>query len=75
MIEADIVDNFIFFRRSKKILTSSFDNYHFKRLELALYSFYDGQKTIIIVESTPKIEKDIGFSHDHLIQKKNFNSF
>lgn len=70
VIKTDLADNFICFGRSKKISTSFFDNYYFKRLELKLYFFYDYQKTIIVVKFIFKIEGDIVFNYNHPNPKK-----
>lgn len=65
LINANFANNFIRFPRSKKIPTSFFDNYRFKKPKLALYFFYNYQKMITVVESTFNIEKDIVFNHNH----------
>lgn len=75
IIEINLIDNFIYFKRSKKISTSFFSNYHFRRLELVLYFFYNYQKIITVVESIFKIEKDIILKYNYLNQKKKFNNF
>lgn len=71
----DLTDNFICFGRLKEIPTSFFDDYYFKRPKLALYFFYNYEKLITVVESTPKIEGNIFFDHNHLHPKKKFNDF
>lgn len=74
IIRTNFINNFGCFERLKEIPTSSFDDYHFEKTELVFYFFYDCQKIITVVKSTPKIQGDIFFSHNHLNPKKMFNS-
>lgn len=69
-IKADLVDNFIYFRKSKKIPTSLLNNYYYKRLKLALYLFYNQQKIIIVITSILILENDIIFFHEHSNKKE-----
>lgn len=73
-IEIDLADDFIYFKKSKEIPTSSFDNYHYRGPKLALYSFYDYQKIITVVISTLVLEEDIVFPMATQIEKKKFNN-
>lgn len=66
----DLINDFICFKKSKEILTSCFNNYYYKGPELILYSFYNYQKTITVITSTPIMEKNIIFAHGHPNQKK-----
>lgn len=70
IIKANFADNSFFFERLEEIPTNFFDNYHFRRPELALYSFYDYQKMFIIIKSNFKIEKDNFFNDNYLNPKK-----
>lgn len=69
-IKVDLAYDFICFKRSKKLPTSSIDDYHYKEPELALYFFYDYQKTITVIISPLILEKDIIFAYGHPNQKE-----
>lgn len=65
--EENIVNDFVRFRRSRDVPSSSFEDSYFRGPELAHYSFFDYQKTISVVKyiSSATIEGDIHFAKDH----------
>lgn len=75
IIEINLIDNFIYFKRLKKISTSFFNNYYFGRPGLVLYFFYNHQKIITVVESIFKIEKNIILKCNYPNQKKSLTTF
>lgn len=61
----NVIENFIFFGRSKDLPTSKFDDYNWKGSELALYFFFDYLKTIIVIKNKDEKDGDIFFVTNH----------
>lgn len=40
-IEVDFIDDFMYFKRSKRIPTNSFNNYYYRGLKFVIYFFND----------------------------------